>query len=296
LKLDEVLLVKGSYHLEEEKGGRSARWWGSAVRGSLGRAWLQFLCLRPGQACEDCPLRESCRYPAIWNPTKGRPEEPGPAYRPAPFRLTLSLQGNAGLSVTLWVYGPESRFASQWASVLDLAMLRFLEGAGRVSPKGAVRILPSPASRPLPSHRSGDLLSLKLRSPLRLVADGRPLRHPPTFLSLFEAIHRKASICAKSWGWPPPVPLSEQERRLAASMRDGGSRVGWVELERFSSRQGRSMSLGGLEGILRFEGPWPILWPRLQPAEFLGLGRLTTMGFGDVRWKAGTARARPAPP
>ncbi len=290
----EILIVRANYRLGGASAERPGRWWGSAVRGSLGRAWLQILCQRPGQVCEACELRDSCRYPAIWNPQKSQPEDPGPAFRPAPYRMALNLAREGELRVSIWIYGGECRFGSQWASALDLAMLRYLEVDGGVTPQGAVKLLtPRPLVSSLPSQ-AGDALLLRLRSPLRLITNGQPLRRPPSFSALVKAIHRRISICAKSWGWPSPPPLSEQERRLAFSVREADSRVCWAEYERYSSRQGRSMRLGGLEGFLRFEGPWQILWPRLQPAQVLGLGRLTTMGFGDVRWEVPHARP-PAP-
>lgn len=58
----------------------------------------------------------------------------------------------------------------------------------------------------------------------------------------------------------------------------------WVDLDRYSSRQGRKHKMGGLIGefIMRLDDPAP-LWPTLIAGQYLHAGKLATAGLGAYR-------------
>ncbi len=67
------------------------------------------------------------------------------------------------------------------------------------------------------------------------------------------------------------------------------SELSWVEVNRYSARQKRSMILGGVIGRVVFAGKSGPLVPLLRAAEHLSLGKSTSFGFGQVRVTNGRA-------
>ncbi len=57
----------------------------------------------------------------------------------------------------------------------------------------------------------------------------------------------------------------------------------WCDFWRYSSRQRRSLKIGGQIGILRYEGEVERFYPFLKLGEMVGAGQHTTSGFGRYR-------------
>jgi hypothetical protein len=57
----------------------------------------------------------------------------------------------------------------------------------------------------------------------------------------------------------------------------------WVDWERYSSRQDARMTLGGLVGRARYEGPWREFEEFLRWGEMVHVGKGATFGLGRVR-------------
>jgi CRISPR/Cas system endoribonuclease Cas6 (RAMP superfamily) len=81
--------------------------------------------------------------------------------------------------------------------------------------------------------------------------------------------------------WLPPREIIEE----ATAVSVVASSLRWVEGERFSARQGRSMPLGGLMGTMSFAGVPATHHPWLRLGAMLGLGHGATFGLGEMRWK-----------
>ena len=54
----------------------------------------------------------------------------------------------------------------------------------------------------------------------------------------------------------------------------------WYDWERYSSRQGERMKMGGLVGSISFEGPLSPFMPLLRAGEILHVGKGTSFGLG----------------
>jgi CRISPR/Cas system endoribonuclease Cas6 (RAMP superfamily) len=57
----------------------------------------------------------------------------------------------------------------------------------------------------------------------------------------------------------------------------------WRDFNRFSSRQHKSLKIGGQLGIIRYNGEIARFYPSLKLGEVLGAGQHTTSGFGRYR-------------
>ncbi|MBE0426918.1 MAG: CRISPR system precrRNA processing endoribonuclease RAMP protein Cas6 [Nitrospirae bacterium] len=57
----------------------------------------------------------------------------------------------------------------------------------------------------------------------------------------------------------------------------------WKDYKRFSSRQDKSMKIGGQLGIIKLQGDLTPFYPYLKIGEFIGVGQNTTSGFGRYR-------------
>ena len=54
----------------------------------------------------------------------------------------------------------------------------------------------------------------------------------------------------------------------------------WLDFNRFSSRQHKSLKIGGQLGIIRYNGEMDRFYPFLKMGEIVGVGQHTTSGFG----------------
>jgi hypothetical protein len=73
-------------------------------------------------------------------------------------------------------------------------------------------------------------------------------------------------------------PLLEQ----ASAVRVVASRLRWHDWQRYSTRQGTPMTLGGFVGELEVEGPLTPFAPLLRTAEILHVSKGATFGLGRM--------------
>ena len=124
-------------------------------------------------------------------------------------------------------------------------------------------------------------ITVRLRTPLRLVADGSLLRRLH-FASLFRRIVRRFSDLSLAYGGGLPgldfSPLLAQAERVE-TVED---RTSWLDVESPSSRLGRTTPIGGLVGAVSFRGDLGPLLPWLVWGELIGAGKDTTKGNGWI--------------
>ena len=79
------------------------------------------------------------------------------------------------------------------------------------------------------------------------------------------------------------VALVRDYLARVSSVRTEECDLKWSEIRRFSARQKKEMTLGGVTGSVTFEGDVAPLIPLLRAAEHLSIGKSTSFGFGQVR-------------
>lgn len=250
-----------------------SRWWGSTVRGGLGSA-LRFLLCRCGSAQH----REGCEFTRFFSPENT--EARGPRFPPPPWCLAARAEGE-DLHVEMRVFGDQGALHEALTLGLEVAGFRGL-GKHRLAMAGfreRVSVLGQ-----LAWQEPHDATTLVFESPVRLADGGSPVKDFPSFFQVFSAAQRRVRLCAAAWTGgtiPPPPP---EHFLWAKNVAVEAGEMTWVEQMRYSRRQERLMRLGGLVGWLRFGGDWKWAWPWLRLLPWLGLGKLTTMGLGEVRW------------
>jgi hypothetical protein len=266
----------------------SGYWWGNALRGALGTSLRFLLCRRRGTPCATCVDSSSCDFPRLWQPERGHTSASrGPRFRLAPWLLHTCVVP-AGLKVHLRLFGTAARDSWRWRVALELAAARGI-GPGlqvfRIEAPLTLRESTLHALAP-PSPPTDGPLVVRLLSPLRLVEDGHPLRAAPSFSTLVAAAERRLRLAQLCWSETPPPPNTsylEGPRGVAIV----SARIGWQELTRYSRRQQRLMHLGGLTGEITYAQGWAPFWSVLGPAVVLHLGKLTTMGLGEIGFGPG---------
>ena len=123
-----------------------------------------------------------------------------------------------------------------------------------------------------------------LETPARLVRDGKPITAArldgPTLA--FAAVRRVGLLRA---AFSDEVDLCDyaELRRQAQGVRILNSELSWVDRRRYSTRQKRPITLGGLVGRVRLDlGAAPALQAFLLACETVHLGKACTLGFGKI--------------
>lgn len=256
---------KGSFVQED-------RWWASTVRGGLGRSLRFLLC-----HCRSRSHVPGCVFARVFAPSAEEGNEP---IMLPPWRLSVARE-NSGLDVTLLLFGEASRHADAFLLAVQNAAFR---GLGRQDFVATLveqvhASLAGLASSPWQAN-----LKLEFRSPVRLQAQGGLVTKVPSFVQVFSSAQRKVRLAARSW-CSVELPFPADQMHLARHITVAKASVQWVEMARYSQRQKKLMRLGGLQGTLQFAGEWSFAWPWLRLLPALGLGKLTTMGFGEVAWR-----------
>ena len=315
---------------------------GSALRGALVQALLDTHCTnKAAPSCTVCPLVRICPVSALVAPM--RDESPRGRDVPRPFAITPPVLGEARLepggrwSFGLTLFGSAAalfpyvvlsrpRLEANGLGLRDEAGRRgrvavrriaSLGGAGETTlySAGAARIAAPAASdaRARIGARAaslpGDALTLRLTTPMRLVAEGtvqrevRPAVLVHRILERWEAIRREY---AAPGGDDPLAPLRgpipegvSGDPRLLLAAADGVrvllDATRWVELASWSSRQRHFTPIGGLIGDLALAGPLAALREVLVLGELIHAGKDVVKGNGcyTILAESGEGEARP---
>lgn len=259
----------------EEAFQEPKRWWGSTVRGALGSALRFLLC-----GCRGGSHKESCPFGQLFAP-EGDGEQ-GPRYEPPPWLLRVLPRENGALEVELRLFGQATQWEEAFSLALSLAAFRGL-GKSRFRWNLEARAATFLESWPFPAWE--EQLALELVSPLRLQWQGELVTGAPSFLQLFVACSRRVRLCAKAFARVALPPPSSDQLAQARRVPLVAAETSWFEFVRYSRRQEQAMRLGGVVGVVRYGGDWRWAWPWLRFAPLFGIGKLITMGFGEVRWR-----------
>jgi len=251
------------------------RWWGSTVRGALGAALRFLLC-----PCRGPEHKPGCPFLGLFAP-EGDGQE-GPRHLPPPWMLRVVPAQDGALDLELRLFGPATGWEEAFSLALAVAGFRGL-GKSRFSWSPSARTATTLGAWPFPPWE--EQLELELLSPLRLQSQGQLVTQPPSFLELLLACTRRVRLCAKAFAKLSVPALASHQLAQARRVRLEAAETSWFELVRYSRRQEQAMRLGGLVGALRYGGDWSWAWPWLRLAPLLGIGKLVTMGFGEVRWR-----------
>lgn len=286
---------------------------GSLLRGAFGRALRQVACITREKDCAPCALKRGCPYTAVFAP--GKPETRHSRLQnseiPAPYVIEPPLWGAR-------VVAPGENFvfhmvligrAVEHLPIVILAWRRALarglgpgDGTGDIAAVAtdAGQIIHTPADGGIAAHESGvppaptfaarpATVTLRFATPLRLQHNGNAL--PPHRLTprpLILAAARRASLLAEFHGVDDtPAAIDWKALAAEADALADERHLEWRDWTRYSSRQQRPMTLGGVVGEWTLRGELDHSWPWLYLGQWLHLGKETVFGLGSYRLENG---------
>jgi hypothetical protein len=123
-------------------------------------------------------------------------------------------------------------------------------------------------------------LTLRLRTPLRLVVEGQLVQRL-SFDALLRRVCRRLTDLARAYAGVDGIDFRAVLEQ-APAVQVAEDRTKWVELESKSTRQGRALPIGGLVGSITYEGDLTPFLPLLLWAELVSVGKDVTKGNGVI--------------
>lgn len=278
---------------------------GSALRGAFGRALRQLACATRAKNCEGCMLVEACPYTSIFEPQKPQSSSLGIGTPPVayvvepPERGEKILQPGEAFSFHFILVG---RAIGQLPIAIMSWQRAFSRGVGKGDGSAALKAvhLDMP-DRQMPVHIPGekvhahegvlvlpesglpDRLTLEFDTPLRLQENGHAL--PPARIGarplLMALVRRACLLIEHHHSGQMQVDFSALAR--AAEEVKWTTNMAWCDWTRYSSRQGKTMQLGGCIGSIALEGELSPFNDFLRLGELLHVGKETAFGLGKYR-------------
>lgn len=287
---------------------------GAVFRGGFGYAFRKVVCALRGKSCSDCILRDKCVYAYVFEtppPPETRIMRKYPA-APHPFILLPPLENDRiyepGETLELYLtligkaieYLPYFIYAFEELGKMGLGKGRGKFAINKVSwiareAKGSrkVRAIYSGDKKslstefevnrfetpPLPSNEDRFDLQVLFLTPTRLKYQGE-LTSQLAFHILFRNLIRRISLlsyfhCGKE------LELDFRHLiQLAEAVRTQDSNLRWHDWERYSTRQGDRMKLGGFVGKTSFSEVRADFWPFLALGELIHVGKASSFGLG----------------
>ena len=125
-------------------------------------------------------------------------------------------------------------------------------------------------------------VGVRFLTPTELKAAGE-LVERPEFPILFARLRDRSSTLRALYGAGPIDIDFRAMGERAAGVRMAGCRLQWERVERKSGRTGQIHSIGGFTGEAHYEGALGEFLPWLRAARWVGVGRQTVWGKGDLR-------------
>ena len=126
-------------------------------------------------------------------------------------------------------------------------------------------------------------VTVRFATPTELKSRGE-LAGRPEFPVLFAPVARPHQYPARRSTDAGPLELDFRGMgERAAAVRMSHCSLTWEQVERKSARTGQVHSIGGFTGEAEYEGDLGEFLPWLRAARWVGVGRQTVWGKGDVR-------------
>ena len=274
---------------------------GSALRGAFGHALKSIACMSAlrnrGVCC--CVPASSCLYRQLFDLPMQHVQHSQQQDVPAPIAIEPVLGGvvlQAGQQgyFDLVLIG---QFAHQQQMIIQLAWQRALhDGVGVTDPQGrrgqamllGMNILNQPEAVIPPNPRHAHL---HLRSPMRLqhYGDWMTAEHL-TAPILLKAVLRRYQMMAQLYAVPQAEPQQPQPIEsvtefdpIQLDQVTLERRVKWMQWTRYSNRQRREMTLGGLVGRVYLTDIPDEIWPYLYLGQWLHAGKNSIFGLGHYQ-------------
>ncbi|MDO5638373.1 MAG: CRISPR system precrRNA processing endoribonuclease RAMP protein Cas6 [Neisseria sp.] len=274
---------------------------GSTLRGVFGHALRRAACMTRQRECGGCPLLQSCPYSRIFAtpasehlPGSQRQTPPQPYIIEAPedahrhyaagenYAFDFVLTGRAREQLPLIAHAFDQAFmhgigAAKGRGRLNDIAVETESGWQNIFSDGHIR--PHGNTLVLPQHYPS-AATLHIRTPIRLQSKGSVLGiHRVSADILLRQLMRRISAIATQH-WQSPLTADYRQLGLAAATVKSRPQLQWRDWNRYSNRQQREMTLGGLTGTWQLD-QLPLEFSQLlHIGQWLHIGKETVFGLG----------------
>jgi hypothetical protein len=124
------------------------------------------------------------------------------------------------------------------------------------------------------------------RSATRIVVDSSVAR-TPTLEDIVKTLCRRVFLLKYFHDGGSEEPLSSRFVDAARDSRIVSTELRWADADRFSTRQQRSVPIGGIVGRITVEADLGVLRPLLHAGEWIHVGKNATFGLGQYEIREG---------
>lgn len=283
---------------------------GNIVRGAFGGIFRRLVCIPDCKDAKTCGVRLSCPYARIFEPKAARGKGPsGLKDWPRPFVFRAAHLDGCSIPP-----GAAFHFDVHIFDVRDPALPYFARAFARLASEGlgpgrgraelaAVDQLDIDGATVARLFDSGEFRPGGLSAPIRVDLAGVPRRAgrvrvrfitptelkaehrlagQPDFGALFGRLRdRIGTLRALYGGGPLAIDFRAMGER-AAAVRMTRCELRQTRVDRLSSRTGQRHPLGGFVGVADYEGELAEFLPYLQLGKWVGVGRQTVWGKGEI--------------
>lgn len=244
--------IKQTYKIKEQK---PYQFIGSKMRGLLGYALKEEVCVNPTMKCEGCFAANECLFYRMYEKANVTHD----------YRIDLALDEKK-YKFSILLFKSDGDSAEHVQSAM-LKALSFYKG-GVLAKQKEKHFVPKKKKCP-------KVVKIVLRSPLRIKRKGRFVRDSVSVEEMLSSILRRAKdLDVKAL--PFDARSLETGRTVAQSMH-------YRELVRRSNKQRIKMNLGGLMGEMVVSDIGKEAYDLLKLGEVIGVGKATVFGLGKIK-------------
>ena len=299
---------------------------GSTFRGAFGTVFRRLCCAqRQAVECEECLLRMNCPFSLIFTPRiavaveygRGMGEQPRPFVLEPPANRRTEYTPGEEIVLHLVLIGKALEYLAYF-----ILTLHEMGGTGLGMKRGRFRfvraealtaegepcavisdgITMTGAARPITSNDllqstpggDGDRFAIDFETMTRLKSDGA-YAGKPLFPILVRTLLRRLTALQYYYGDGARPDLDYQSIiEAAGAVRLVKDDTRWRDWERYSKRQDRRMTLGGIVGRAEYEGSWGEFAELIRWGELAHVGKGATFGLGKYRMRSSVETVEPA--
>lgn len=279
------------------------------MRGAFGQTFRKLVCIPECASAAHCPIREHCAYARIFEPQSAGPHPSGLTDLPRPFVFRARHLDGRTLP-----FGAPFHFDVHLFDVVDPPVVWFVlafaqlarEGVGTRGGKAALdrveqldlhgapiarlfeeerfsmRTLEAPAQVNLAAAVPGATrVKVRFLSPVEL-KEAATVAHTPEFGLLFARLRDRVSTLRALYGDGPLAIDFKAMGERAREVKLERCELRWEVATRRSGRTGQVHGLGGFVGEAVYAGDLAEFIPYLELARWVGVGRQTVWGKGEL--------------
>lgn len=287
-------IVKLQITFQAEEKGELPGYLGSTIRGVLGHAMRNSVCVVPDIRCYQCGFSADCEYTNFFNSAGNIAGSVNPYVIHTTIRNKKQWAPGDLLSFNLTIFGRPS-MATEYYIHGILKMAEYGWGANRLkfSPVQIVNMFDNsliwsngetwinnfrPYLLEVEVRESNEIL-LRFNSPTRVV-EKQKLQEQLTFEQVIRSIMTRISLLYHAY---EHILFEPEEKLIEVAKEVTTVEQSWekVQFERYSMTRKGKLELPSIQGFVRFRGNITPFTPLLAMGEIVQIGKNTTHGFGN---------------